>query len=136
MNPKSLRLAGTLSATLLLAATLEAAPVRVEGGLVSGVVADGVVAYKGIPYAAPPVGDLRWRAPQAVTPWTGVRAADHGCCDSHGRTPSDLLTTGSPPAPASAGVAVVRAEPVVRPDSHPHGSVLSSPSPPFAILRI
>jgi hypothetical protein len=69
-------------------------------------------------------------------PPTGVRAADHGCCDSHGRTESDLLTAGSLPAPAPAGVAVVRAEPVVRLGAHPHASVLSSPSPPPAILRI
>ena len=51
------------------------APVKTESGLVSGVLADGVVAYKGIPYAAPPVGDLRWRAPQPPAPWKGVRAA-------------------------------------------------------------
>jgi para-nitrobenzyl esterase len=35
--------------------------VRVENGPLQGVVDDGVVAYKGIPFAAPPVGDLRWR---------------------------------------------------------------------------
>jgi para-nitrobenzyl esterase len=53
-------------------------PVRVIGGLVSGVAeADGAVrAYKGIPFAAPPVGDLRWRAPRPVVPWPGVRIAD------------------------------------------------------------
>ncbi|WP_437817617.1 carboxylesterase/lipase family protein [Sorangium sp. So ce1078] len=40
-------------------------------GPVQGVIDDsGVVAYKGIPYAAPPVGNLRWRPPHAVTPWT------------------------------------------------------------------
>ncbi|RPI29939.1 MAG: carboxylesterase family protein, partial [Actinomycetota bacterium] len=47
--------------------------VRVAGGLVSGTEADGVRAYLGIPYAAPPVGDLRWRPPQAPAPWDGVR---------------------------------------------------------------
>ena len=39
-------------------------------------VAGNVKAYLGIPYAAPPAGDLRWREPQPVKPWTGVRAAD------------------------------------------------------------
>ena len=57
-------------------------PVRVEGGLVSGTDAGGVRAYKGIPYAAPPLGDLRWKEPQPVVAWTGVRTADalaHPC---------------------------------------------------------
>lgn len=45
-------------------------------GVLSGVVArPGVAAFLGIPYAAPPVGALRWRAPQPATPWAGVRDA-------------------------------------------------------------
>jgi para-nitrobenzyl esterase len=52
-------------------------PVKIESGLITGkLVSDNVRAYLGIPYAAPPVGNLRWRAPQPVKPWTGVRAAD------------------------------------------------------------
>ena len=35
--------------------------------------ANGVRAYKGVPYAAPPIGRLRWRPPQPVPPWAGVR---------------------------------------------------------------
>jgi para-nitrobenzyl esterase len=51
----------------------------VAGGEIAGVVDDGVVAYKGIPYAAPPTGALRWRAPAPAVPWSGVRnAADYG----------------------------------------------------------
>lgn len=49
--------------------------VRTEHGDVAGVVAGDVAAFKGIPYAAPPVGELRWRAPQPVAPWAGVRNA-------------------------------------------------------------
>ena len=50
--------------------------VTVDGGQISGTSEDGVRAFKGIPFAAPPVGALRWKAPQPVVPWTGVRAAD------------------------------------------------------------
>lgn len=49
--------------------------VRVDSGQLQGVVDDGVVSYKGIPFAAPPVGDLRWRPPQPVAPWNGIRQA-------------------------------------------------------------
>jgi para-nitrobenzyl esterase len=49
--------------------------VTLDSGEIEGVAADGLQVFKGIPYAAPPVGDLRWRAPQPVKPWTGVRKA-------------------------------------------------------------
>ena len=49
--------------------------VRVTGGVVRGTAEDGVLAWRGIPYAAPPVGELRFRAPQPVVPWVGIRDA-------------------------------------------------------------
>lgn len=50
-------------------------PVRTLSGLVEGVNEQGVRVYKGIPFAAPPVGELRWRDPQPAASWTGVREA-------------------------------------------------------------
>ena len=54
-------------------------PVKVDGGLISGIPAWGwgVREYRGIPFAAPPVGTLRWRPPQPVVPWEGVRSAQN-----------------------------------------------------------
>jgi para-nitrobenzyl esterase len=52
--------------------------IRIDSGLVSGQVdSDGVRSYLGIPFAAPPVGNLRWRPPQPVAAWKDVRAGDH-----------------------------------------------------------
>ena len=85
-----LRLTTAAACWSLWAGTVMAAPVRVEGGLVQGVAADGLTVYKGVPFAAPPVGDLRWRAPQPAAPWMGVRNADQyapGCMPSMGDPP-------------------------------------------------
>jgi para-nitrobenzyl esterase len=51
------------------------APVKVEEGFLQGTYEDGLIVYRGIPFAAPPVGDLRWRAPQPAAKWEGVRQA-------------------------------------------------------------
>jgi para-nitrobenzyl esterase len=48
---------------------------RTSTGWVRGTIADGNRLFKGIPFAAPPVGDLRWRPPQGAASWTGVRDA-------------------------------------------------------------
>ncbi len=47
--------------------------VQIESGIIKGNIEDGIRQFKGIPYAAPPVGDLRWRPPQKVAPWKGTR---------------------------------------------------------------
>ena len=49
--------------------------VRVEGGLLQGTVEDGLTSFRGIPYAAPPIGPLRWRPPQPAPAWDGVSGA-------------------------------------------------------------
>lgn len=54
-------------------------PVKVTGGRLQGTPGNdpSVTVFRGVPYAAPPVGNLRWRVPQPVPSWTGVRHADH-----------------------------------------------------------
>ncbi|MFD2200046.1 carboxylesterase/lipase family protein [Shivajiella indica] len=47
--------------------------VKVSGGIIQGTVIDDLTIFKGIPFAAPPVGDLRWKAPQPVVKWEGVK---------------------------------------------------------------
>ncbi|UHG94160.1 carboxylesterase/lipase family protein [Spirosoma oryzicola] len=71
--------------------------ISITGGLISGTVnKDGDVRiFKGIPFAAPPTGDLRWKAPQPVKPWSGVRS-----CDAFGASP--MQGTPNPFGPWSA----------------------------------
>jgi para-nitrobenzyl esterase len=72
-------LAAFFAAIPVLAAIPE--PISIEGGRITGTPTIqwtyGVRLFRGIPYAAPPIGDLRWRPPRPVIPWQGVRAADH-----------------------------------------------------------
>jgi para-nitrobenzyl esterase len=78
--------------------------VKVDSGQLQGVVDDGVVSYKGIPFAAPPVGELRWRPPQPVARWAGVRqAAEFGADCMQGRF-------GPPPAPGAPQAAPAPSE--------------------------
>ncbi len=56
-----------------LAQISQPAAINTEGGLVQGAFDDGLTVYRGIPFAAPPVGNLRWRAPQPAAKWEGVR---------------------------------------------------------------
>jgi para-nitrobenzyl esterase len=49
---------------------------KVEQGVLQGTKESGLTVYKGIPFAAPPVGELRWRAPQPAAGWKGIRPAD------------------------------------------------------------
>ncbi len=75
--------------------------ITVDGGAISGTVDNGVNIYKGIPYAAPPVGESRWKAPQPVSDWDGVR----DCTDYSADCPHPSYPEGSlyarPPHPQS-----------------------------------
>jgi para-nitrobenzyl esterase len=69
-------MAGIIVSTAVIAGASAFAQVKTESGAVEGTSnADGVRAFLGIPYGAPPVGALRWQAPQPVPPWTGIKRA-------------------------------------------------------------
>jgi para-nitrobenzyl esterase len=89
-----------LAALATAASAQPAAPVvRTDSGALQGVETQGVVRYLGIPYAAPPVGALRWRPPQPAASWSGVRPADRfGPVCMQKLDPSD---NGVGPGPAS-----------------------------------
>jgi para-nitrobenzyl esterase len=106
------QLAAVIGAGLLLTAcaqtSLSAEPTassssapqaRLDSGTIEGANAGGIDSFLGIPFAAPPVGPLRWRAPQPVAPWTGVKktvAYGHDCMQVP--FPSDAAPLGTPPA--------------------------------------
>ena len=56
-------------------ANTEKPTAKIESGALQGTTEYNMIAFKGIPYAAPPVGDLRWRAPQPAAAWVGTRDA-------------------------------------------------------------
>ena len=91
------RPAGWILATLMTLpafAQIRTVQQKTADGVLEGVVsADGKVrTFKGIPFAAPPVGPLRWKAPQPVTPWTGVRqASEYGARCMQGSIYSDMV---------------------------------------------
>ena len=72
------RLVAALSLVICCASSVLAqiSTAKVTGGVVEGVVNDGIASFKGIPFAAPPVGDQRWRPPAPVVSWQGVRRTD------------------------------------------------------------
>ena len=73
--------------------------VTVESGQLQGTVQDAVLSFKGIPFGAPPVGDLRWRPPQPAAKWRGVRnAGQYGADCMQLPFPSDAAPLGTPPA--------------------------------------
>lgn len=75
MKHRTAGLALTVAALLWVGAAA-ARPVNIESGRVEGVRSGALITYKGVPYAAAPVGDLRWREPGPVAPGKGVLKAD------------------------------------------------------------
>ncbi len=85
---------------ILLASPANAA-VKIDSGLIEGLPTDagGVRAFRGIPFAAPPVGELRWKAPQPVQPWEGVRqAVEFGPRPMQGPIYSDMVFRDAGPS--------------------------------------
>ena len=100
------RVAGLVAAVLVLAASSaghaqSAAPVvKARGGELQGVLEHGVAAFKGIPYAAAPIGALRWRQPRPAASWQGVRQAGsygNACIQD----PQLSIENGGDPGPVS-----------------------------------
>ncbi|MFL6451141.1 MAG: carboxylesterase/lipase family protein [Bryobacteraceae bacterium] len=86
-------------ASIMLCVLSSAQVVTTNLGKVKGQTADGVTSFKGIPFAAPPLGDLRWRPPQPATRWKHVRDAtqyDHDCMQKP--FPSDAAPLGTTPS--------------------------------------
>src|ERR1700722_19747812 len=69
------RLAAAALLAVVLVGVAFAQQVRTESGVLAGVHANGLSIYKGVPFAAPPLGDLRWQPPARVASWTGNRKA-------------------------------------------------------------
>jgi para-nitrobenzyl esterase len=73
--------------------------VRTEAGVIEGTQSVAVRVFKGVPYAAPPVGALRWREPQRVEAWDGVRkATEFGPRCMQGKIFGDLVFRDAGPS--------------------------------------
>ena len=72
-------------------------PITLDTGRITGQQADGVRIYKGVPFAAPPVGKLRWQPPQPASPWDGVRACtEFGATCPQSAYPAGSIYAGAP----------------------------------------
>jgi para-nitrobenzyl esterase len=72
--------------------------VKTKAGVLQGVTMGNVSSFKGIPYATPPVGEFRWRPPQPVTPWGGIREAKEfgpNCAQSGWGAAPGIIQEGS-----------------------------------------
>ena len=87
--------------------------VETTDGALQGFIQDGVAEFRGIPYAAPPVGNLRWRPPEPPVPWSGVRDATQ-----FGNICLQITTLGPFAGPANANEDCLYLN-IYSPDVHP-----------------
>jgi para-nitrobenzyl esterase len=119
--------------------TTTAGPVaRTTSGLVRGIQRDGSAAFLGIPFAQPPIGDLRFAAPAPVAPWEGIRdATAYGPTPQRGETGVTLIPEPSVPGEGTLNVNVYT--PQLQPDTalpvlvwiHGGGFISGSPASPW-----
>src|SRR5262245_11782434 len=73
LKSKIVRLSAALALGVMMTspALAQAAKVKIDAGTLAGAEKDNVLSFKGVPFAKPPVGDLRWAPPQQPAAWTG-----------------------------------------------------------------
>jgi para-nitrobenzyl esterase len=101
MNSRHRRIATLIAMAVMATTTALAANnvITVDGGKLRGSESAGISSWKGIPFAAPPLGANRWRAPQPVSAWHGVRdATEYGHDCMQVPFPSDAAPLGTTPA--------------------------------------
>jgi para-nitrobenzyl esterase len=91
----SLAVLASLTPARAAAAAADPAVVRISDGLIRGAVTGSYREFEGIPYAAPPVGGLRWQPPQPTAPWNGVRDATRPGSECPQQAPRGTAMTGS-----------------------------------------
>jgi para-nitrobenzyl esterase len=99
VNWRKMFLTAAVAVAMPQATLAQSTDVVIDSGAIRGSAAEGVLSWKGIPFAQPPLGDLRWRAPQPARPWQGVRETNEYSNDCmQVPFPSDAAPLGTEPA--------------------------------------
>jgi para-nitrobenzyl esterase len=107
MSSAKFMLQAIACAAACVALAAHSAPIKVEGGALEGKQEGDLTVYRGIPFAAPPVGDLRWKGPQPAAKWSGTLPADKfadACMQGSGGRPAGSSAAPAPEAQPREGV--------------------------------